>query len=113
MKTIILAIVASVMLAATAHAQEPITCEGILKQEDSLLFMAVKDAEDPHKHCIFDNPTAKWKVLAACRPGRLCRVRGMAEECGGTAWCNDVTRVLSAYILTTTHPTIRLRAWQR
>jgi hypothetical protein len=109
--TILIAIVASVMLAATAHAQEPITCEGILRQDGDRLFMAAQEGVEGI--CEFVNPTARWKVQGACRIDRFCRVQGMADDCNDMPTeCSEITRVLSAVPLAS-HPPYRLRAWQR
>jgi hypothetical protein len=96
--------------AATAHAQEPITCEGILRQDGDRLFMAAQEGVEGI--CEFVNPLARWKVQAACRIDRWCRVYGNDKPCEDSGECSEITRVLSAVPLSS-HPRVRLRAWQR
>jgi hypothetical protein len=91
--TIILAIVASVMLAATARA-EPLTCDGELVQSQAVHGVFIENlltGED----CEIDK-TQVPKVLATCRLNRRCQVSGDASICHGELGCvNWITRVLS------------------
>jgi hypothetical protein len=85
-------------------------CDGVLRQEDDgRLALGVPQQEGT---CEIVNPLAKWKVLAACRIGRWCRIYGDMEGCKYSGECSEITRVQSVKPLMS-HPTIRLRAWQR
>ena len=94
--TIILAIVASVMLAATAHAQT-MTCDGELFRGQHLqgnpLFI-INRLND--KDSCEIGKTQEARVLATCRLNRHCQVFGRVDACHGEPECeNQITRVLS------------------
>jgi hypothetical protein len=97
MKTILLAIVASVMLAATAHAETE--CMGLVQRtHHGKVSIALIPEGDP---CWIADQQAP-KVLAICPVGRFCTVNGISRGCGldrsGRPLdpkCSEITRVLS------------------
>ena len=112
MKTIILAIVASVMLAATAHAQSAQQhyrlCHGILYRfADGILFFydgstAPGTTMVQTGACLIE-PSEASKVLATCALGYHCWVQGESDDCDLTLFpkpellssCSNITRVLT------------------
>jgi hypothetical protein len=79
------------VVATRAQVQQE--CVGILhKDRDGLRFGGGKG--EGEGICVI-NKSEESKVLAACSPGRYCKVIGVIEDCKDSGECSEMTHIIS------------------
>jgi hypothetical protein len=83
----------ALLILSRASYAEVGECQGILRQTGSELTLGGGEGEDESICLIIKSE--QNKVLATCRQGHLCRVRGRVSNCKDVGECAEISNIVS------------------